>query len=140
MLSILECPLDVYYGVLWKPTIGNSSMSVPCNEIHTSFRKRLYVTRKCSEDGIWMPADLSSCTVDPDLTGLLMLSFLCSNGTVGSNIETEVQILAGELLSKHCSVIYHDISSCIASLHGHCIVRVCDAVGGRNTKQFAVTT
>ena len=65
-------------------------MSIPCNEIHASFRKRLYITRKCSEDGIWMPADLSSCTVDPDLTGLLMLSFLCSNDTVGLDIETEV--------------------------------------------------
>ena len=90
MLSTLECPLDVHYGLLWKPAIGNSTVSVPCNEIHASFRKRLYITRRCSIDGTWMAAELSSCTVHPDSTSLLILSFLCSTSTEGVNIEMKV--------------------------------------------------
>lgn len=90
MLLISECPLNVHYGLLWKPAIGNSTVNIPCSEIHASFRERLYISRKCSKDGIWMPANLSSCTVYPDLTNLLMLSFLCSTSAVGSDIEIEV--------------------------------------------------
>lgn len=75
----LECPLNVHYGLLWKPTLGNSTINIPCSRIHASFRRRLYVTRKCSPEGTWLPADLSSCTIHPDMTILLILSFLCSD-------------------------------------------------------------
>lgn len=90
MLSVLECPLDVHYGLLWKPAVRNSTVNVPCSEIHASFRKRLYITRKCSINGIWMAANLSSCTVRPDFTSLLILSFLCSTSSEDVNIEMKV--------------------------------------------------
>lgn len=87
----LECPLNVHYGVLWRPAIGNSTISIPCSKIHASFSKRLYIIRRCSVNGTWMAADLSSCTVHADMTGLLILSFLCSNiSTAGSDIENQV--------------------------------------------------
>ena len=37
-----------------------------------------------------MAADLSSCTVHPDFTSLLILSFLCSTSTEGADIEMKV--------------------------------------------------
>ena len=88
-----ECLLNVHYGLLWEPAIGNSTVSIPCNKIHASFRQRLYITRKCSIDGTWMAADLSSCTVHPDFTGLLILSLLCSPSIVATDIEMKVTLV-----------------------------------------------
>ena len=109
---VVHCPLNVDYGLLWKPAVANTVINIPCNKIHTSFRRRLYITRECLTDGTWMPADLSACTIHPDPTSLLMLSFLCSDGTINSgssNIVFEMKVL----------VFYYVLTLCYYSLL-HC--------------------
>ena len=89
-LSIVECPSSIHYGLLWEPVAGNTTVYIPCSSIHTSFRKRLDITRKCSINGTWMAADLSSCAVDPDFASLMILSFLCPASVVDVAIKMKV--------------------------------------------------
>ena len=73
---MLACFEDFSGGILWPTSRLNLEISQSCSTLHSSFRARANVIRKCNDDGTWGQTDDSSCTALNDAIPTLILSFI----------------------------------------------------------------
>ena len=71
----LACSQDYSGGLLWPTSRQNGVVTQSCSTLHPSFRSRVTISRKCSDNGTWGSVDYSSCTAQNSAIPTLVISF-----------------------------------------------------------------
>lgn len=83
------CPEQIEGGILWPRTESISEVSRACNLAGSLFRQRTFMTRYCSETGVWSDIDFSTCTLVADPPPFLLLSFVLETREEATNLDDE---------------------------------------------------
>lgn len=120
-LHAAYCPEQIDGGILWPRTESNSEVSRACNLAGSLFRQRTFITRYCSEIGIWSDIDFSTCTLVADPPPFLLLSFVLEIGEEVNDLDDDSTYLETEMknLLRDRGILFTDVilqSSYIASI------------------------
>lgn len=115
------CPEQIDSGILWPRTDSNSEVSRACNLAGSLFRQRTFITRYCSEIGIWSDIDFSTCTLVADPPPFLLLSFVLETGEEVNGLDDDSTYLETQMknLLRDRGILFTDVilqSSYIASI------------------------
>ena len=85
------CPEEVGEGVLWPRTEGTTEVSIACNVAGSLFRQGTFITRTCTETGVWGSIDLSTCTLVSDASPFILLSFILETDEESTTVDEGIE-------------------------------------------------
>ena len=103
------CPKEIGEGIIWPMTERSTKVSIACNVAGSLFRQGTFITRTCTETGVWDSIDLSTCTLVSDASQFILLSFVLE--TEGNSTTVDEGIESSQLEAAVITFIEHYIKS-----------------------------